>query len=363
MQFLMGLYNLIRRKRIIPDACSAFMVKQRIAHKRRRETAVLFFVALAIVFSGCAPAKFELKKRFPPDLIRLPIGMPEAEAREHAEVLKDVAARNAEIERDPEWILDAYDRFMIRNLRNVSSSDYAGYGRYLDDGAVYIIVHPAYTTFFNVPKKHLDQVDDFDIVPRNAVERLLSKPVNTARMALVQAQERQIRDFLELKSTERKLIIIIIETAYMKNRQYRYKDSTDEYMRFIDEATNESESVLYIESKRGGGSLAEDDSVRLAEFLAAVGPTRILLGGSYVGRCLEGFYNSFTELYGESNVFVVPELSAISPNDLAQDTARQLLDQEGNVNAALSAEFIKKNVDRPDKVPAIFHLGRKNTKK
>lgn len=306
---------------------------------------------------SCATQKVVVKKR-PSDFVSLPVGLSAEDAPRYEAALKELMERNTTVEDDPAWIEDSYKTFTIKNLLQIPSRSYDKYARYLDGGAVYIIVHPAYTTFFMLSRKRTEGAAKDDAAyAKNTVEKLLDTPADNPKMALIQAQERQMRDFLELKSTEKKLIIIIFEKGYLKNKNYAYKDGPDELKRFINEVTNESNSVFYIESKPDGGSLKEEDRVTLQEFLLSIKAERILLGGSYLGRCVEGFYNSFTNDYGDIGVFLVPELTAVSPRDIPDRAALMLLLPDGTLNVEAAAKFIHENAyGNMDKVPAISLL-------
>lgn len=322
------------------------------------------FVAIPVaitLIAGCAGSKPKAsvkKVQLPSTAISVPAGMPAGEASKYNELLKEIAERNTNVEDDPLWIQDSYKSFLFKKLREVPSRNFPKYTKYLDNGDVYIIVHPAYTTFFNSgQKKKAALAGQEDFSDKNAVELFLDKPANTLKMALVQAQERQIRDFLELKSSEKKLIIVIFEKEYQNRKNYAFKGGRDEFMRFINEATNESEAVLYMESRKDGGALLEEDRVALQEFLLGVKAQRMLLAGSYLGRCVEDFYNTFTRDFGDMGVSLIPELTAVSPVDVPERGASMLIRKDGGLNVEAAAEYIKSNAyGNLDKVPEIITL-------
>ncbi|MDA8168325.1 MAG: hypothetical protein M0Z59_01330 [Nitrospiraceae bacterium] len=267
------------------------------------------------------------------------------------DVLRQIKERTEQIESSPAWIENSYEGLRIRSLRNVSSHEYSFYKSFLDNGTVYIIVHPAYYTFFNSERI-------FGPPGMNAVERFLAEPANNARMAVLQAQERRMRDFLEYKSTEKKLIILILPRGYKNFSGYAYRGGPDEYTRFINDVTNESDSVLYLESRSPmRGYLKDDDLAALIDFLAGVNPDRILIGGGYIGRCLENFYVSFTDDFGINGVYLVPELSDVSPSELNSSLASRLLAPNGDIDNIIASEAMKHDVYRVQNIaPKVFDL-------
>ena len=279
------------------------------------------------------------------------------EAQKHVDaVLKEIEERNATVEGQTNWRSEAYQRFMIKDLASIDEGDYAGYARYLDNGAVYIVVHPAYYTFFH----------DDSLLPEyspgisadNAMERFLSESAYSSKSRLIKAQEKQIRDFLEYMSTDKKLVILVLPRDYRDFPAYKFRKDRDEYMRFINEVTNGSDSVVYLYSKRPNrGTLAEKDLRSLLRFLYAVKTNQILLGGGYLGRCIEDFYKDIERYYSSEKVYLVPEITAISPNDISSGTASNMLKPDGTINVeALSASIRGNAVGNQEIVPRIRNI-------
>jgi hypothetical protein len=301
---------------------------------------------LAIAFlTGCTTVEKRPELvQFEVDMVLPTVGTSGLAPVEISRILSDIEKRNKEVEDDPEWIENAYEGLLVRRLNNVSEREYSKYKKYLDTDAVYILVHPGFFSFFHYPKKlrrsEADAVSEFNIV-----ELLLKKRPKTAEFALLQAQERRMRDFIEFKSAQKKLIIMIIPKDYREYSGYTYRKSRDEYMRYLNEITNFSESVLFVESRSPNrGYLSEADAIRLVEFLLSVEAKTVYVGGGYVGRCLEDFYTLLTREYGGEGIYVVPELSDLSPREINGDIARALLRPDGSIDKAVAWRQMKADI-------------------
>ncbi len=255
-------------------------------------------------------------------------------------IINTIEERNSTIEDNPGWLNSAYERFMIKALSEINEEDYPSYARYLDNGSVYIIVHPAYYTFFQRP---LSPLEDESLSTENELERLLSEKNYSPKTALIKAQERALRDFLEYASTTKRLVILVLPGGYRNYAGYKFKGLRDEFRRYINEVTNESHSVIYLYSKRPNrGLLGEKDLARLLKFLTAVRPKNILIGGGYLGRCVEDFWRTLEPFYPD-RLYLVPELIAISPSDMGMFQAYGMLRSDGTVDIEKLTEGIKNN--------------------
>jgi hypothetical protein len=206
-------------------------------------------------------------------------------------------------------------------------------------------VHPAYFPFFHYPKRLSDTPKEGFYSKQNIIEKFLALPPPDRRFAVLQAQERRTRDFIEFKSTEEKLIIIIIPKNYHRYSRYTYRKGPDEYMRYLNEITNFSKSVLFVESRSANrGYPSEEDTIRLMEFLLSIGAKKIYIGGGYIGRCLEDFYAEFTEEFGRKGIYLVPELSDISPREISNSLAKRILTPDGRIDIAVATTNMKRDV-------------------
>jgi len=248
-------------------------------------------------------------------------------------ILNIIEERNTVVEKNLNWVSQSYRQFMVRELSDIDDIAYPDFKRFLDNGSLYVIVHPAYYTFFD--SDYVFTPHD-GVVSENAVLQLLKERPYSVKAKLMQAQERMLLDFLEYSSTVRNLVLIVLPGDYADAPFYRYSNRRDEYMRYINEITNESDSVLILYSKKPNkGSLAASDQKRLIRFLSAVAPDRILLGGGYIGRCVEDFYKDLSTIYSREKIYVVPEITAWSPSDISSDQASALLRPDGTADIAM----------------------------
>jgi len=304
-------------------------------------------IAILLV-SGCVPAySVRNYNRNDYDRIKPPVGAAKLDPAEVQATLTKIEERNSTVEDEPEWLKRAYGGLLVRKLTNLPEREYRDYRKYLDDGAVYIIVHPAFFPFFHYPGELPLVEGDSSLPKHNVVERLLSVEPRDEEFALLQAQERRMRDFLEFMSERKKLVIVVVPRNYNQYKGYRYKNGRDEYTRYLNEVTNFSESVLFAESRSPNrGYLTDEDGIRLMEFLLSVKAKTIYIGGGYVGRCLEDFYVLLTQRFGPDDIYLVPELSDISPSELNSKTIKGLLTPDGDINAAAATSNMSADVYR-----------------
>jgi hypothetical protein len=316
---------------------------------------VIFLSTLAV---GCATGtSLSSIARYEATTVMAPVGTTFMDKEEVQRVLAEVEQHNREVEDSPEWVKRAYSGLMVRRLTNVSEGEYLKYREYLDDGVAYVLVHPSFFPFFHYPKKLVDNTSD-KLSRKNVVEQLLEEEPASFEYALLQAQERRMRDFIEFKSTQEKLLIIVVPRNYHRYSGYTYKRGRDEYMRYLNEITNLSPSVLFVESRSPNrGYLTEEDAVKLMEFLGTIDAESIYVGGGYVGRCLEDFYALLTEEYGSEGIFVVPEISDISPREINRALASALLQSDGGISVELATNVMKRDVYRvQETVPILKNL-------
>ncbi len=263
--------------------------------------------------------------------------------------LYEVNRRNRETEDSPQWIEEAYRKLKIRALGDISEKEYKRYRDYLDRGRLYIIVHPAFFTFFEYEGKP-GGGEDWRL---NYLERFISESVVFPKISLMQAQEKVMRDFIEVKSTQQKLIILVLPAHYQDSDRYAFRFPRDEYTRFLNEVTNESGSVLYVYSRSmNSGKLRKSDMKRLVSFLQAVMPESILVGGSYYGRCVSAFYRKLRKKIDFAPSYMIADLVSLSPSDISFSTALSLVKSDGRLDSERLTHYLAKNkVNRQRPIP------------
>lgn len=251
------------------------------------------------------------------------------------QVLAEIRERNATIERHPSWIYQAKQVLMIRNLEEIPESDYRKFGEYLDEGTLYLIVHPAYGVFFNERPR--------DLVLDNPLDAFLNEKAYTKERRFLQEQERSLRDFLEITSTRKRLVILVLPGDYKDYSGYLYRGLDDEYARYVNSVTNSSESVLYLYSeKTNRGALSEESQKKLVAFVRSAAPKNILIGGGYLGRCVEDFYRGLAKDIGKEKIAIAAEITSIGREDLKDLSLGDFL-VEGKLNIAMIREIINSN--------------------
>ncbi len=292
--------------------------------------AFLCLLFAAVFLMGCVPKKETYLYPFPKQ-IKSKKGFARIKG-----VIKDIRERNETVENDPEWIKGAYESLKIENLMDIPEEDFAQYAEYVRGGRAFIIVHPAFYTFFT-PDSRMRLKDLGEAHKDNLVERLYAKRhLYDVSLIVMQEQEKAQRDFMEVLSMEKLLVILVVPKGYKSHMNTARTYGRDEYTRFINEISNESDSLVYVESKQWNkGDLEGHTMGKLLDFLVQVDVKRVYVGGGYIGRCLGAFYdsaNKYMKKHGQDKYFkfyMVPELAAVSPADLRGEWLDGLYSEAG----------------------------------
>jgi len=270
--------------------------------------------ALLFLLTGCMTGR-----------AALPDGVRSEEQVQKAFAVID--ARNRTVKRSKPWLSKAYRAITVDELGRVPQDRYADYGTYAPDGKAYIIVHPGYFPFFDAWSVTPITTDYSGGLPRkNVVERIADRlrPIDVAYQVTLQ-QERIIRDFIEFLSVEKRLLILILPRDYRRHLTYGLVPGYDEYARYLNELTNGAENILTLESDApDNGFLRDADLDRLAALFDAAGVDSLLLGGGYLGTCLDNLTASLRKRYDHEQISFVTDLTMVSPAAVVSNRAQFL---------------------------------------
>ncbi|MBI5640842.1 MAG: hypothetical protein HZA17_10480, partial [Nitrospirae bacterium] len=234
--------------------------------------------------------------------------------------------------------------------------EYKSYKQYVSRSGVYIVVHPGYYAFFD-NKTALSPANNTvgGFPEKNIVERLsLEISPNDFNLNVMQEQEALFRDFLEFMSMEKKLVILIVPRDYKKHMTREYIPGKDEYARYINDLTNLSESIIYLESlEPNTGFMSREDMEILKAFLHDAEIKSVLYSGGYVGRCLDNFNTSLTDTISYESVYFVPEMASVAPDEINEASHRYLLTKDGKINFKGVIKYFKSYGFERVKVPKI----------
>ncbi len=290
----------------------------------------------AALFVSCASTPEGVRISLNPKVVKDP-----AEIQRFDSVIAGIEERNKTLEDSQEWLREAYAGLNMKRLNDIPAQEFGEYGKFLYRGEAYIVMHPAFFVFFENDRKLSSKSDKEAYPKKNIVERFFDKYyAYDFGMTVMKEQERLLRDFVEAVSTEKRLLILIVPKDYRSRVSYGYIGGLDEYARYLNEITNGSESVLYMETKEFEyGYMSDADMGVLKGFFGAVGAKRIIIGGSYVGRCLNHFYSSMRGRF--DNVYIAPEIAAVSPGDLDNKWGRNLLNDKGRIKFRVAARNLR----------------------
>lgn len=183
--------------------------------------------------------------------------------------------------------------------------------------AVTIMVHPAYSLFFREENR---------------------SAYSEAKYGLLKLQlDNEARFIGEIAETDN-LLILVLPGNYQQDSLAPLS-----YTFYLNSSTKSSPMVYYIYSETSSsGSLSTDTVVMLYGFLYKVKADKVLIGGGYIGRCQREFYNQISTYVDTIPVFIVPEISSISPDDIGDDEAQSIANSLQQRDYAPVKKFIEK---------------------
>jgi hypothetical protein len=184
---------------------------------------------------------------------------------------------------------------------------------------VYVIVHPAYAVFFQSLGK-----EDF----ADAKYRLLKKQFETEK------------NFIAKQAAAGATIILVLPG---KTADGVFPASYPSYRDYLNKTAGAGNSVFFIYSETSSsGAIPQNEMMSLYYFIRGLKPARVMVAGGYIGRCQREFYNELTNYIEKSQVFIVPQLSTISPDDVTEKEAEQILQGLERKDYTLVKQFIDK---------------------
>lgn len=245
----------------------------------------------------------------------------------------------ATIEKETAATLNMKPAIKIKNIQSLTADSRQILAKHAAAEEIYFIVHPSYFLFFH---------EDSFIASRDGSLSVVQIFIDSVRpqsppiIQLMKEYERTQMEFISSSKSKKRIIILILPGGYLNSKQYIYREGTDEYARYLNQIALDSDTLFYLESVNStSGKLASDDQRVLQNFLKDIGAARISVGGGYVGRCQEEFYKYLLEIWPEDKLAIVPELSAFSPNDISDSTAKMLLTSEKKLNPWAAKYFLK----------------------
>lgn len=186
--------------------------------------------------------------------------------------------------------------------------------------AVTIIVHPAYSLFFRDERKNR---------------------YSGVKHDLLKLQLEDEARFLSMAARTDNLVILVLPGNYQ-----RESVAPLSYVSYLNSVVGGSTTVFYVYSETSSsGILPPETLVTLYSFLRSVGADTVLVGGGYIGRCQDEFYAQMSTYLGSVAAYVVPELSAISPDDISEKDSLLVLNSIRRRDYAPVRDFIDKRTN------------------
>jgi hypothetical protein len=186
--------------------------------------------------------------------------------------------------------------------------------------AVTVIVHPAYSLFFRDERR---------------------SRFTEAKYDLLKYQLDGEARFISEIARSGNILVLLLPGNFEKE-----SIAPLSYTTYLNAAAGNSPTVFAIYSEIwSSGVLATDTMVTLYRFLSSVKAERVLVGGGYIGRCQREFYNQLTAYVDAGTAYVVPEVSSISPDDISDQEAVELLSGIRRNDFSLVRKFIDKRTE------------------
>ena len=164
-----------------------------------------------------------------------------------------------------------------------------------------VVVHPAYSLFFRSENRSTYAEAKYDL--------MLYQLEHEAR-------------FISGAAKAGNVVVLVLPGNYEVESV-----APGSYTTYLNSVAGGSTSVYYLYSETSSsGALSLETIVMLYRFVRSVNPSSVLVGGGFIGRCQREFYKQVINYVGETNAFIVPEISSVSPDDVSDSEARAILE-------------------------------------
>jgi len=164
---------------------------------------------------------------------------------------------------------------------------------------VSIIVHPAYAVY---------------------VDRELDEQYPAVKWRLMKEQFEREANYISEQARLGNIVVLILPAGSLSRGL-----GSSSYTAYLNKTTGGKASVFYLYSETiESGNLAAQDIATLCDFLQVVRAQRLLIGGGYIGRCQGELYGQIVKYCGATRIYIVPEISTISPADISDEEASDI---------------------------------------
>ncbi len=178
-----------------------------------------------------------------------------------------------------------------------------------------IIVHPGYSLFFREERR---------------------STYSEAKYGLLEHQLSQEARFITRNPKADNVLILVLPGSYEKD-----SIAPRSYTAYLNSIAGGKTNVYYIFSETStSGALPLDTTLTLFSFLQNIRASRILIGGGYIGRCQKEFYEQLATYIEKAYLYIVPEISSVSPDDVSSAKAAAILEALRHKDYRRIVEFI-----------------------
>lgn len=126
------------------------------------------------------------------------------------------------------------------------------------------------------------------------------------------------------------------------------------YAAYLNSLAGRGRRVFYVFSRTASnGALLAEDMLALYSLITALKTELVLIGGGYIGRCQKEFYSQIATYFDKSRIFLVPEISTVSPADISEKEARDILSGIRRHEYSIIEKMISKKTEGPANVLSI----------